>query len=618
MKKIALLFVCAFSVLAFAQKAQVSSIVSAKKNFQVAKDYSAVKNAQQQPAVVLPTVTPEMLSTVQKSGEKAAVTGQNLPIMKAAQINKEAEAPFYALFDKPAGTFFCGIDQNGTYVWFNYPSLVGAWKNGLTEWTYQNGSSGADEIQWYGRLYNRYPQYYSVNSNGDLVDSVVQFYPWGGSTILPALYATRTVNDVQEKDSFVLLGYPGDPIDTTLASTLVWNGFVNPLSDDGTFPLTKAMVLNSATGMDYSSMFVWNTDSATKSWSYLYGTEPLQYNDTLTVEAAGLLVAYDKPQAPLFVKEISMAINALTYVADSAKYYYTKPTFNKLGVTILSSDLKTVYAQTTCAIADVTANKYFPGYMAHFSFEEKDPYGTVISEGITLKDAFVVMLSGLDQEGANFGIVSSYNPYYNAGTYVIDTAYNIQPAIANFDPYIMLNGSFYTLEDYSELFGYENYGDTYNMIAKYNEQYEAYYLVHADGDLKGYPDVILAATEMLYDTVTYQYNYQIIAPDWANVIDMDWYAGSTDVWYNYNTYFLYIEGYEEYMEEGTELPKVGDEIILSKFGRELVFKVVEVDGPQGIESVSSYKGVETKKAIRDGQLIIERNGVKYNATGAKL
>jgi hypothetical protein len=72
------------------------------------------------------------------------------------------------------------------------------------------------------------------------------------------------------------------------------------------------------------------------------------------------------------------------------------------------------------------------------------------------------------------------------------------------------------------------------------------------------------------------------------------------------------------MEEGTELPKVGDEIILSKFGRELVFKVVEVDGPQGIESVSSYKGVETKKAIRDGQLIIERNGVKYNATGAKL
>jgi hypothetical protein len=550
-------------------------------------------------------------------GDIDVVKDMNRDVKIAKDIKADAD-PFGAFFFKPEGTYFCGIDRKGTYLWFNYPSLIGAWRNGLDSWTYENASQGAETIKWSSRLYNRYPQYFSVTEEGNLVDSLVQFYPWEGSTILPALYAYKTVNEVQVRDSFVLLGNPKLPIDTTLSKTLLWNGVLNPLTDNGLFPLTKAMVMNQKTGTKYSSMFVYDTDSVTKKWSYIYGTEPLKYDDTTEVEAAGLLVAYEKPQAPLFVSEISIVIDALTYNADSAKYLYTSPTFNKLGVQIMSADLKNVIASSTCAIADTTENMYFPGYQAHFSFVQKDEYGTVISDGITINEPFVVMLSGLNQAGANFGITSSRNPYYSANTYIIDANYKLHKPIANFDPYIILHGNFYTLEDYSEMYGLENYGDTINMIAKHDDRNGVYYLIHADGGLEGYSNQMIASSELLYDTTTYQYNYNIIAPDWANNIAMEWIDDDYDLWYNKNCYMLYIEGVDESMEPGTELPQVGDEIILNKFGRSLVFKIVDVDGPQGIESVSGNNKVQTKKSIREGHLIIERNGVKYNATGAKL
>ena len=618
MKKIALLLVCAFSVFAFAQKAPVNKTVGAKQNVHFTKDFSFVKTAT--PQNVLPAVTAEKLSTVQRANETVVIDRQK-PVIASAEVSKTAKAdPFYALFYKPEGTFFCGIDETGSYLWFNVPSVVGAWRNGLTDWTYTNASQGADKIQWYSRLYNRIPQYFGTNENGDLIDSTMQLYSWGGYPNLPALYAAKD----QAVDSFVLLGYPNEPIDTTIRYTYAWNGVLNPLrSSNGTFPLTNAMTLNALYGTKYSSMCIWDTDTATKSWSYLYGTEPLQYNDTLTVEAAGLLVFYEKPQSPLFIKEISVAVNAVTYVADSADFYYTRPNFNQLGVQILSADLKNVLAQSICTIADTTNNQYFPGSLIHFSFEEKDEYGMITKEGITIKEPFVVYLAGLSQANANFGIVASYNPYYSANTYVINKDGNLYKPRMNADPYIMLNGAFYTMEDYSEVYGVDNYeGDTINMIVKHDATYGVYYLIHADGDFKGYTNQVIAASEMLYDTTTYYYNYNIIAPEWANNIAMEWEvpngSGTLDLWENYNAYLLYIEGVDEYMEPGTELPKVGDEIILSKYGRELVFKIVEVPDAQGIESVNDNKTVKTNKIIRDGQLIIERNGIQYNAVGTKF
>jgi len=616
MKKIILLFVSALSVFSYAQKAQLNESVAARMDINVPAKHAELKTTAIK--TIVPAVTPEMLTTVKKADATPMTLRE--AALKPAKARAAETEDFYAMYSRPEGTFFCGIDPEGTYLWINFPSLVGAWKNGLTEWTYKNYSEGAESVEWKSRLYPRYSQYFSITEEGDFVDSLIQEFPRDGYPELPALIASKTVDSKQVKDSFVLMGYPGEPVDTTIANTLVWNGYLNPISDDGMFPLTNAMFFNRETGLDYSMSNVWDTDEDTKSWSYIYGTKPLTYQGKegdVTFQPAGLLVFYDKPQAPLFVKEITIALQAIIFNEDSAKFCNDTATFSQLGVAIMSADASKMLASATCTIKDTTNNMYIPGCMAHFSFQEYDEYGMLISEGITINEPFVVMLTGLDQEGANFGILSSLNPYFSANTLVMDTD-GKSHEYANFDPYIMLNGVFYTLEDNSkDFFGLENYGDTINMVANYDES-GVYYLTHADGDLKGYYNVAIAATEMLYDTTTYQYNYNITAPDWANNIVMEWIDGDFDTWYNLNSYQLFIEGVEEYFEPGTELPKVGDEIKLSKYGRELVFKIVDVDGPQGIESVSGNNKVQTKKFIREGHLIIERNGVKYSATGAKL
>jgi len=616
MKKIILLFVSALSVFSYAQKAQLNESVAARMDINVPAKHAELKTTAIK--TIVPAVTPEMLTTVKKADATPMTLRE--AALKPAKARAAETEDFYAMYSRPEGTFFCGIDPEGTYLWINFPSLVGAWKNGLTEWTYKNYSEGAESVEWKSRLYPRYSQYFSITEEGDFVDSLIQEFPRDGYPELPALIASKTVDSKQVKDRFVLMGYPGEPVDTTIANTLVWNGYLNPISDDGMFPLTNAMFFNRETGLDYSMSNVWDTDEDTKSWSYIYGTKPLTYQGKegdVTFQPAGLLVFYDKPQAPLFVKEITIALQAIIFNEDSAKFCNDTATFSQLGVAIMSADASKMLASATCTIKDTTNNMYIPGCMAHFSFQEYDEYGMLISEGITINEPFVVMLTGLDQEGANFGILSSLNPYFSANTLVMDTD-GKSHEYANFDPYIMLNGVFYTLEDNSkDFFGLENYGDTINMVANYDES-GVYYLTHADGDLKGYYNVAIAATEMLYDTTTYQYNYNITAPDWANNIVMEWIDGDFDTWYNLNSYQLFIEGVEEYFEPGTELPKVGDEIKLSKYGRELVFKIVDVDGPQGIESVSGNNKVQTKKFIREGHLIIERNGVKYSATGAKL
>lgn len=618
MKKIILLFVSALSVFSYAQKAQLNESVAARMDINVPAKHAELKTTAIK--TVVPAVTPEMLTTVKKADATPMTLRE--AALKPAKARAAATEDFYAMYSRPEGTFFCGIDPQGTPLWLNYPSLVGAWKNGLTEWTYKNYSKGAESVEWKSRLYPRLSQYFTITEEGDFVDSLMQEFPRDGYPELPALIASKTVDGAQVKDSFVLMGYPGEPVDSTIANTFVWNGSLNPISDDGMFPLTNAMFFNQETGFKNSMINIWDTDKDTKSWSYIYGTKPLTYQGEegdVTFQPAGLVVFYDKPQSPLFVKEITVALQAITFNEDSAKFFNDTATFSQLRVIITSEDGTRMLASATCTINDTTNNRYIPGCMAHFSFQQKDEYDMVISEGITINEPFAVMLTGLNQEGANFGILNSLNPYFSANTYVMDAEGKMHRYI-NSDPYIMLNGVFYTLEDNSELIGYTNYSDTVNMLLNYDEKNGVYYLSHYDGSLKGYSDIPLAATEMLYDTTTYQYNYNITAPDWANNIVMEWMSGETDFWYNYNTYFMYIEGVEENFAPDTELPKVGDEIKLSKYGRELVYKITAAEGIQAIGNIYSDKknAGKASKAIRDGQLIIKRNGVEYNAIGSQI
>ena len=525
------------------------------------------------------------IKAVPKEFKKVKPTQKN-GLRKAAKA--EEDDTFYALYQQPEGTLFCGVDEAGTYLFFNYPSIVGGREN----FTYRNKSYNADNVNWTSRLYARYPQYFSFDEDNNFTDSITSFYVYEGASFFPTQVALKRVASDLKADTFVLLGNTVDELDTIIYYNMVWAGAVNQylsFEDTKMFPLTRAMVSNMDFNFDYSTDLLWSIDTTatgefTGDFSYIYGTKKLEYDlgeslddesslETVEVVPAALAVFYEKPHSPLYVREITVALNAIN-VIDETNAEYTDPTFNELTVRILSEDMERVLAESTCQLADTTNNMYFPGALARFPFREVNEFGLVVSEGVTLDEPFVVVLTGLDQEDANFGITSSYNPYFSNEVLVIDTALNVHSYV-NYDPYIMLNGVYYTLVD-------EGYNDTILMNVEYEDGY--YFCVHADGNMKNYAYSWITASELLYDTVTLSYNCKINAPDWLNVVDMLYAQDDTNFWEDYGDYALFLQGAEEDFDEDTELPQVGDQIKISRFGRELVYKIVSVPQSSGINN----------------------------------
>jgi len=164
----------------------------------------------------------------------------------------------------------------------------------------------------------------------------------------------------------------------------------------------------------------------------------------------------------------------------------------------------------------------------------------------------------------------------------------------------MFNGIMNTLEDGSKAMGYEAMSDTINVTIE--EESGEWIALYADGDMQNYLPVI-AAVDLLYDTLTSEYNYDIEAPDWAE-LDMELYD---TYWDDYGVYFLYIYGNAEDQTAGT--PQIGEEIVLSQYGKKIVYRIVGVptalneikyinDGKRydvlGKEVDENYKGIVIK------------------------
>ena len=156
--------------------------------------------------------------------------------------------------------------------------------------------------------------------------------------------------------------------------------------------------------------------------------------------------------------------------------------------------------------------------------------------------------------------------------------------------------------------------DTINVAVGIDYDEELYYASHADGSFEHYIPM-LRSTELLYDTVTYKYNYKIEAPDWAMfMIDYTMSDGSS-WWDEYNAYNLIIWG--ELNDTSVDAPQVGDEIKFTAYGQQIVFKVVEVEEPTAINNVVrtvndnkryNVLGIEVDK---DYKGVVIRNGEKF-------
>ena len=543
-------------------------------------------------------------------------------IKKAAKVAEAAavDAKYY----KPIGSFFCGIGDvyypsynvnvPGTSYFVSNPTVIGSWLNSYEYWTWPNLAENATALNYVagfdkvvGKKYG-----WDMDKQGNYIDSLAAF--WAGNTHswysyrMPLQIATDGTN----VDSFLLVGPKSTRPDTLLGLPFTAGGIFNEATKDGLWPLTNAMFTTPEYGGGMG--FVWDRDETNHTVSYIFGTEPIAYlvgQDTLyeadnvtikeivpiydTVQPSVIEVDYQKPMSPLYIKDVTVALGNLQYDAAQDDWVFDNIKIDTLKMYIVEKDATGTPAVVAASVAtkdDTVSMVSFYGQQVTFKIQKQVGLATV--EGVTVTNSFAVMILGLDRDGNEFGIWSGYNPYLRGlQSAVVDTDMNSHRN-APYDPFIMLNGIYYTMEHVLRTNGIFNLpnqyiNDTINVKVNYDEEYDEYWVSHADGSFAGYTPM-LRAMELLYDTVSYAYNYTINAPSWAQFDMSDYdenpYGDESDAtwWSDFNVYTLIIWG--DASDTEVDAPAVGDQIKFSRYGRQLVFNVVEVEEkPQGINNV---------------------------------
>ena len=576
-------------------------------------------------------------------------------IKKAAQVTEAAAVS--AGYYKPIGSFFCGIGDvyyaaygkniPGTSIFATAPTVVGSWLNDYEYWTWPNLAENATSLEYIvgfdkviGKKYG-----WDMDAKGNYLDSLNAFWAGDSHSWYSYRMPVQIASDGTNADTFLLVGPKTTRPDTLLGEALTVGGMFNPYTQDGLWPLTNAIFSTPKYGKGLG--LVWNRDNVNHTVSYIFGTEPVALKaglDTLyeedgitikeviqlydTIQPSAIAVSYQKPMSPLYIKDVTVALGNLVYIADSADWYYDDIKIDTLKMYITVTDpttgTPTVIAASEATKDDTVSMASYPGQQVTFKIQKKVGLATV--EGVTVSQAFTVLILGLDREGNKFGIWSGLNPYLgNMQTTVIDTAYQAKK-YAPYDPFVMLNGIYYTMEHVLRTGGVLNkpkqyINDTINVKVNYDDEYDEYWVSHADGSFAGYTPM-LRAMELLYDTVSKAYNYDITAPAWAQ-FDMSDYdenpynKESTATWWSdFNAYTLIIWG--DASDTSVDAPAVGDQIKLARYGRQLVFNVVEVEEkPQGINNVIrtvndnklyNVLGIEVDK---DYKGVVIRNGQKF-------
>lgn len=632
---VALMASSVFAAPATAKKMQVDNSNLPVKE-QVTKDYERIGIDASQKAIV-----PFALKTV--SAEQKAQAFQNeTSKIKEPRKAVQANGPV-AFYYKPEGTFFAGIDNIlGTRIFELYPTVAGSWLNGVETWVWPNHSRNADELTYVTSLDKRGNKTgWDIDAEGNFVDTL----PASMKGDIDFLYSYRMplqiASNAEGKDNFLLAGEKTTRPDT-LKLTDAWTvgGMLAPYSlvgigADGMWPLTNA-IFNTPKYGD-GMKFIYGIDSVAENnynISYIFGTtpvvipvgldtvslEPLVIDTILdTIQPSMLYTYYEKPMSPLYIEDITVALVAVKNDLTG----YAEPVLDSLKLIVVDKYNKPITKKAVIATINDTASMLsYPGKLVTFKLQTEDDYGTV-TKGIVVNDEFKVIIAGLNRPGNNFGVWAGYNPFTGGSTLVIDDEENPQ-YYAPYDPFIMLNGVMSTFEHAAhspEMFNMpdEYTSDTINMVVEYDPTYQEYWAYHADGYFEGYIPMV-CATELLYDTITYQYNFKLDFPDWAQV-DMTGYDDIISEGYTY-TYWNYFGAYNiliwgDATDTDVDMPAVGDEIKIDAKGRQMIFKVVETKNmPQGIKNVKAINDNKTYNVLgievgEDYKGVVIRNGEKF-------
>ncbi|MCQ2343205.1 MAG: hypothetical protein MJZ75_06965 [Paludibacteraceae bacterium] len=539
----------------------------------------------------------------------------------------------------PAGTLFLGLDEAGKGTWFKNGGIVGAWSDSIDHWKFEQTISGSfdsvvytnkalkllasefedtkffyqdKEHNWYDSLVasGGYEESYELDIYGDNND-----YPWPKDMPLQTIYRKDTT------ESFMLLCSDAKP--TVNAAGYIVGGLPSSNTADGLWPLTNAVNI----ARDGVSINLIATTDEDAYVHYIFGSDSL--NVDTVVDPSGsvhysrlapvsIVTKYDKPQAPLYVKSISVAMGAKgssqarsTIQIDQLKLNVKDKDGNIIASSsVVKKDLKKISYASMAA-----------GRMVTFLFDKVSDEGDALEPGFLVADEFSIEITNISKDDV-FGLYcakSSLRPSHSYTLYEGEVM-----AEQDYDPYIMLNGIYNTFENYAlnqanrGFMDIENSGDTIpvNMITEASPYYK-YRGYYAAKDLREGNIFEYYSTFMPYDSVSRYWLMDVEKPEYIELgCDYDTNYGTEDnpinLWNIAHCFDLFIYA--------TDTPHIGDIISVSKCGRHAVFRIREIDGTTDMNQIQARAMLESvqKRMDRNGMVRILRGNKQYSILGQPI
>ena len=523
MKKVVMVVACALAVSqVFAQvlpkKVQANP---EHKNTELYKfQYSSKGQLQQDAVEVRPNIDNRATEDMSVKSRKQLVRHAN-----ASYATPKATG-IKAFYWKPEGSFFLGVSRQGQY---QYVGITGAW---LDEeelaWVFQGRSENYTDLLYKTYISHRLPDnYFTDPVTGNWHDTLVATVRGDVSSTYSYDMPFLTVNNGQERDTFVLSSNHKNPLMTELSN----REFFPPMTlagadcpykghEDKMWPMTNAMSVDCNHGN-----LVLSAPYNTQPLEYFIGTTDVTVTEngaSTTVVPDGLEVAYEQPQAALYVKDITLQLEA--YEMKNGKATVVAPTMadkDTLWITV-ESTMGAKIAESYATKADLTqvtsGTRRFA--MLQFNFaSDTTVYGEQRSIGFNVNEAFNVKITGMSKCEGNFSVVVANAPY-GSNTFVL-TASDEKLQYADVEAYVMLNGLYPTMID-----GYTDVSDT--LVIKELEMADGIFenaAIYAEFVADNYT-LVPAVYSYVYpvDTLKQVSNWQFDAPDWLTwgFSDADW------------------------------------------------------------------------------------------------
>lgn len=580
---------------------------------------------------------PQMLDMVQEEdivGEAATIQYITPRVIERRQgVIAKKEATDKAGYLNPEGTLFLGMDEAGKGTWMKYGGVIGAWSDSIDCWKWRNTTTGTYKKVTYETLLSyEHPSWvdgasYAVDKDGNFYDTIVacggyaeSFYMGanGDEELLWQMAVplqTVTRND-GKTEKFMLLSSSLSP--TAENCGYASGGLPSGRTTDGLWPLTNAINLSKQYG---ASMELIASKDADNYCHYLFGSSSVN-TDTITNEEGTsytrtapvkMITRYDKPQAPMYIKSVTMAVGAEKFNA----FHKEELKINGLHLEIQDMNGK-VLAASDADRDDCSNMSYKVGQILTFSFSEVSDYGEILHEGLTVDEPFQIVVTGFDEED-EFGIYAARCTSYASKT---EMEYaDGQSREIDYEPYIMLNGIFNTFENYFDLKAYEElgyetgtHGDTIdiNMLSVSSPYYK--YIAHWNAEtLSGASYFAFYSTFAPYDSISRYWTMDVERPEYIQLgADYDTNIGPEDdpvtLWDYERVFQMFIYA--------TDTPVLGDIIKVGKCGKYAIFRIVAINGATALNEVTQQeRNANVRKVAKNGRIFVMRDGKLYNMLG---